>query len=378
MSQKVTPRPALQTGKGRKRVNDSAGKIAARQSKEVKGLKGGPSGDLGAKKPFNWSPAHEIIALSELVKLANVDAGHSLDNNTIDWEQLALTLGQRLDHNLSRIQVYEKTRRLKERYTKTHKKISRGVPSLKNDNDHKIYKLSQQLWGTDRALSLQLEEEEHGLPPGNLENKSSEVDDHHQHGSSLNDTEVEIVGLNTAKENTSKEHRRDPLCSTERGQGKPNAKNSSPEHAMPLTSLSNIRGIEGDTQKTFDVFRGDHQALLKELEKSCETVLQDMQVKFLTMMNNSVRGGSEISCMGTGGRVPSLDVIMQAPVSWDKMVDKCLAETSTNKHVAFESLYEQWQQQRLQELKLTSLKLQLMLDECKMEQEKLEKQVFKT
>lgn len=347
-SQKKPPRAVVKAGKGRKGVNDSTAKAAAHQSKEE-------------KKAFSWSSAQETIALSELVKLTNVDAGESLDKIRVDWEQLAAAVGERLDYNLTRNQMYEKARRLKERYIRMGR-----VDSFKNEDDEKMYKLSQQIWGTLGAIRLHLEEE-HNLRSGNLEKKFSDVDNIHKDDSLPDDAKVDAPGVTVEKETTPKKHGKDPVSHSEPKQGITAAHvQANPD--LDLASRSKINAIQGDTQKTFEVFHAEHQALLKELEKSCTTVLQDMQVKVLSMMN-TVRG-NQFPCIGGG------NFIAQIPLSWDKMVDNCLS-SSTNKPAAFENLYEQWQQQRLQELKLTSMKLHLMLEDCKMEQEKLEKQMLK-
>lgn len=390
------PGAVLKAGKGRGGVNHLAGKEAAHKSR-AKNLQSGPSGDSGAKKPFTWSSAQEIIALSELAKFVTVDAGQPVDSRSIHWEQLAGTVGKRLDCDLTRIQMYEKARRLKERYSSVDQKISEGkLNSFKNADEEKIYNLSQQIWGNCGALRLHLEEEEEeeeqDLLPGKLEKRFRDAIGSHK-DDSQEGLQDEIPELNMEQETAASEDLNHPLrpeVPPSQGHEEENAAGESSEEQIEKTVRDlalklRTHAMEGDTQRTFEVFHAEHQALLKELQKSCEGVLEEMQAKFLIMINNAVKaaGGSHAPpplWMGGGRCMPQLD-FMRPAVLGDNFVDEFLPATrpqGANKPVAFGSFKEQWQQKRLEELKLTSLKLQLMLEECKIEQEKLERQINQT
>lgn len=353
-SRRVSSSTVVKAGSDRKNV---AGKVAASQYEGRTSFKeGGP----GSKIPLAWTPAKEIIALAELFKSMNVDAGQPLDTSNIDWEQLATKVGQRLNQNLTRIQIYEKARRLKERYVRIHKQVGEGQPiTFKNEDEEGVYKLSQQIWGSSEAQPHQ--------------EKLLNVANMHEGDSLPGAPGGEIPGETVEKESA-------PKMSTRSSSEPKEGTTATHTHANPDSNFaleSKIdASMERDTQKTLEMFQAEQQALLKQLEKSCVTVLQNMQSNFLSMMNNTVRG-SPFASMGGGGGFVSVFDYTEGHFSWDKLVNKCLySATSTDKPSAFESLYEQWQQQRLQELKLTSMKLQLMLENCKMEQEKLERQVL--
>ncbi|MCO5556856.1 hypothetical protein L7F22_010410 [Adiantum nelumboides] len=336
-------------------------------------------GQSGGKKFFSWTTAQETMAVKELVKLAKLATSKPLDNSSINWEQLALAVGERLGQKFTRTQIYEKTRRLKERYIKNHENLSCGkLDSFKTKDDEKLFKLSEKVWGTRGSPDLQQPIENSNLPSpdlcGRLLNDAEIQETEEQH-------RVDVFGRDHSHPTKQEEHLDDAVNNVFHDD---ESNNTSHEHAgngsndqkkpdqKVASHLSNDKSIE-DIKRTIETFHSEHQALLEDVQKSCMTVLEDMEAKFLSVMSNTVRGiGS--AWKGFGANIPLVDMMLQDPVSWDNKMDNFRSLTDANQSAPFKNLAQQWQQQRLQELNITSLKLQLMLDECKREKERLEKQ----
>lgn len=406
------------SGKNRARKKNGA----AGQSVEKK------SDQSGGKRVFSWTSEQMIVVLKELAKLAKAHTSKPLDNSSVNWEQLAVAVGERLEQNVTRTQIYEKARRLKERYVKNQESVSRGeLSSFKNKDDEKMFKLSHKVWGVGEAPELKPVEEEEDLPSCNLESSSNEGQSNgsvshdakaqktqkeptsndlkkgrlqsnrseqqldNSHGSVSHDAKAQ----KTQKDLASKDLKKGRLQSNKCEQQLDNAVNTSHdedlndvgntsheevfndagdgsrEQTKPDVKVALQLNREGGIKRSIEMFHSEHQALLKDVQKSCMAVLQDMKAKFLRVLSNTDRR-SRSPWMGLSAPLSPVDVMA------DKVADGSLSSTVGNQSLAFEVLAQEWQQQHLQELKLTSLKLQLMLDECKRVKEKLEKQVLKS
>ncbi|KAI5074484.1 hypothetical protein GOP47_0010445 [Adiantum capillus-veneris] len=350
----------------RKKKNEVAGK-----SKEKKG---GISVQSGGKIVFSWTAAQEIMVLKELVKLAKMDTSKPLDNSGINWEVLAVAVGERLDQSVTRTQIYEKTRRLKERYLRNEESMSRGkFSSFKNKDDEKMFKFSQKVWGVCGSPDLQRNEKNRNFPAGDFAKEFNESNQSQSRGRLFNDAEVQ---------KTEKEQRSEDLGRAQSYHNKPeqlldNAVNTFNEdgsdnnsHEQGLTNAGNVSneqtkpvkapGLRGEGKSEFlqqrqttlipsekvashssnheggeeikrimDGFYSEHQALLEDVQKSCMTVLEDMEAKFLSILSNIVRG-MQSAWMGVGAHISSVDMMLQDLASWDSMIDRCASLSTAN------------------------------------------------
>ncbi|KAH7405601.1 hypothetical protein KP509_15G077300 [Ceratopteris richardii] len=153
--------------------NETAGRLEGK-----KGLRRGHPGKTVQKNVLYWTPAQEIVVLDELMKLAKLDVSKPLDNGDINWGHLAVTVGERLEHNLTRTQLYEKVRRLKSRYAKHKENVIDGKYScFKTEEDIKIYEISQEVWEASEILGLSQHVEEHDFPFCSLDHLCEVIND---------------------------------------------------------------------------------------------------------------------------------------------------------------------------------------------------------
>ncbi|KAH7366282.1 hypothetical protein KP509_18G071200 [Ceratopteris richardii] len=362
------------------------------QSKGKKKIHGGIFVDSAGKTVLRWSPTEEIVLLEELGKLGKRDASKPLDNSSINWEQLAVVVGERLQHELTRTQVYEKARRLKERYFRNYENIRKGKSNnMTSEEDTEMYKLSQVVWGNFGIPGLEKDDGEHDLPSENVKEGSIDhteadvrevqVEQHIQEDlqktnfnlkkkpqQELNDA-IHIMKKQEANDEEHNSHGQTestalvPSQLHKRDKDTETALNSKVGNMESIrTSPFNKEVIKGIMQD----FKSEQEALLKDLENDCTIIVKGMQEKILPMLNVTKRPcGTVRAGLSTSSMNPHLQGISQSLAVIEHLSDSDI-------------LSQEWQKQYLQELNLTSLKLDLMLNECKREKEKLERLVSKS
>lgn len=324
--------------------------------------------------------ADNIMFLTEMLSVARSDVGQSVRNKDIDWGQLHRKINKRFQHDYTRIQVYEKARKLKSKYLSMFLKKSAGQhTSFKDANKEEIYSLSQQIWGDCGVLRLHLEEDDEDravLPHDRLENSPRDVASSHQddsHGLEAGDT--------GARENVE----RDNIAMADRDRNVPFVKevHVTVEKSCQILGKKPVGDLptelrspttEWNAQTMYEVLHSEHRELLKALQNKCVSVFEEMQVNLMTMVNSATKETRNQASVGS-----FLDTFQTAAlVSADNFLGKLRAapRNDCGKPIS-DYLRDRWQQLRIEELRLMSDRLQLMLEECQIEQAKMERQARK-
>ncbi|KAG8070571.1 hypothetical protein GUJ93_ZPchr0006g44887 [Zizania palustris] len=152
--EKTAPEP-VPSGKPKKAAKAEAGKAApdttlssktnkSRVKPEKMASDPSPSSNKSGKTGTRWTTGDEI-------KIVEVMAKHVKSHGTHPKpDEIIAALGDSLDRkNSSRSDMYEKVRRLKQRYEITAKKVAENSTLPVKDDDLQMYKLSLEIWGKD-------------------------------------------------------------------------------------------------------------------------------------------------------------------------------------------------------------------------------------
>lgn len=344
-----------------------------------------------AVNPKVWTSEEETLLLSEILGIVRSDNGLPVKKSSdIDWDHVLKKVSKKLGDDLTRSQVYEKARRLKSRYLTSEQKLNAGG-SFKNVSDEEIYTLCQQIWGEVKTLRLHLEEddEDPDLATNNKLKNEPGHDARSQHADFQQLEDAETVQITMEKENLGDASKCYPSES-----GVPSSKVHEEKVSMiNVCQNQKDKPVEDtgrevtshtmcwDAQKMLETFHLEHQAFVKEVEDSCQLVLQEMQVKLVTVVNNVVKeAANQFPSSWIGGmNLPSFMFRQPSTLgSHEDIVGNFIAANRLDcTKPAFENLQKRWQQQRLEELKLTSERLRLLLEECQRQQERLERETRK-
>lgn len=352
---------------------------------------------LQNSKTKRYDDEDNIFFLTEMLKLVGSDVdGHEVIRN-INIRELYGQVRKRFGPNYKQRQVYEKVRRLRRMYVNKLDKSADQGAVFEDANKEEIFKLCHQLWGDCGVLKLHLEDEDGPVHPNDRPGFSSgdaassrENDSYGLEGVvSGRDTEIEKdahaeVDNNVFIVSSIHQHDSHGLKGVVPGTDMVVDKgahaeldNHVPSHkemhvclCQDVTEKPGERVTELASQKLYEVLHDNHRELLQALEKKCDLVLEGVQARVMTMVTNALETRDE----------PSMErfIEMLKPAGLpgdDKFGNRMLtgsmheSNISTPKH-----LQERWQRLRADELKLVSDKLHLMLEVCRMEQAKLERQ----
>ncbi|KAK8502781.1 hypothetical protein V6N13_046754 [Hibiscus sabdariffa] len=207
----VVPKPNKSAPKPKHTANESSSK---RKRPSPSGSNGGAGAVKTAVTVRRWSEAEEITILNGLIEYRSKEGADSVKESSSGFHDF---IKKRFQTDVSKTQLNEKIRRLKNKYkSKAEKGQNGNDPDLPNRHDRKCFQLSKKIWGNEanekinntqkgKKTSSIEEEEEEDKTQKKTKTVSSEVGD-----------KTGVIGGETSGLRSSiKDKEPSPLCSTQ-------------------------------------------------------------------------------------------------------------------------------------------------------------------
>lgn len=344
------------------------------------------SSDHSSMRGKVWTPREEIILLSVIADIVRPGIGSTVNNADIDWNQLLEKVSQKLEGNVTRRQVYEKARRLKNKFSNVERKLNSGrFSTFKDANEEEAYRLYQQVWGSHGTLCLELEEEDDpALGTQKMEKSGHAVISHRFDHQGLEDAKTfQFTAKNESQASLGKNSSYESIVPFFKEHNAvldeiyPNLKETPVEDREKELGSG---AMKWDAERILEMVSSEYQAFLSKIRNSCQLALEAMQEKFEAMVSNAVKeSANQVSPWMGGIHMSSFDNFQPATLgSADDFVGRYISSNRLEcGKPTDESLHKQWQQQCLEELKLTSGRLRLLQEECHFQQEKIKREMIK-
>eukprot|EP00249_Psilotum_nudum_P023227 c28793_g1_i2 orf=645-2720(-) len=368
------------------------------------------------KKATVWSSVEEVALLSAVLHLLKEGCHFPPQRGDQFWAKL----NEELRGEWTRDQLYEKLRRMKIRYqaiTERMKQETSKPYQHKSVHDEDLFMLWKQIWSKEEGVKEMDEKEQEeadeerevmvpkekldasgqrnkdekkkviSSPRGNrfekkvenerkLENGgSSGLDRDEEHARKESATPVELVQrvvatsagtcfADATMDNGPLQSSVDLMKPDQKASVLSNLLNTG-DGKLPQQGAHDMKG-------TLKLMKTWHEGLLREIQRSCKLMLGEVQTNAIAAIENTFKlGGTDFQFHNW------LNVHMPGPfpIPFLKGGDDLNMKLLDSNETVLQKLRQQWHEQNLQELKVFSQRLHLIQEQCRLQQEHLEKQL---